>query len=320
MEVGQVADEELGTVALTPTARLVFAISHWKGQQRAHVRKFVLSGKFTGPTPSGFVLTGEVLLEIIGALRALQTALPGVEGQEYARISKRGGVDFVVSTVSPDAMRGLPSVDIREYVESSTYTGPTKKGVRFPWEKLPEVIALLQIQAQRLGANKDKEPRLFPEAKPAWVEQAAKVSDSIPSNRDEILSGVLPDGAKKFPADFMDPPETNTQSVELPVELVSVTQMPDGKWAVKSTLGFCHPVRNPTEGNFIYYAHLRGDRTIRVPFEMIDIFRTVKKYENYLRELRQALMQAYERKSGHRPMAEHHTREVFRTMGLPWPD
>ena len=51
---------------------------------------------------------------------------------------------------------------------------------------------------------------------------------------------------------------------------------------------------------------------------MIVIFRTVKKYENYLRELRRSLMQAYERKSGHRPMAEHHTKDVFRNLGLPW--
>ena len=83
-------------------------------------------------------------------------------------------------------------------------------------------------------------------------------------------------------------------------------------------MGFCHLVRNFTEGNFVYYAYLKGHRTVEVPAEMIVIFRTVKKYENYLRELRRSLMQAYERKSGHRPMAEHHTKEVFRDLGLPW--
>jgi len=35
-------------------------------------------------------------------------------------------------------------------------------------------------------------------------------------------------------------------------------------------------------------------------------------------DLRNALLQAYERKSGHRPMAEHQTREAFTALGLPW--
>jgi hypothetical protein len=49
---------------------------------------------------------------------------------------------------------------------------------------------------------------------------------------------------------------------------------------------------------------------------MIEVFRAVKAYENYLRDLRHALLKAYERKSGHRPMAEHQTREVFKSYGL----
>ena len=43
-----------------------------------------------------------------------------------------------------------------------------------------------------------------------------------------------------------------------------------------------------TEGNFVYYAYLKGQRTVEVPLEMIVIFRSVKKYENYLRELRRS--------------------------------
>jgi hypothetical protein len=51
---------------------------------------------------------------------------------------------------------------------------------------------------------------------------------------------------------------------------------------------------------------------------MIETFRAVKAYENYVRDLRRALMKAYERKSEHRPMAEHQTREAFKSYRLPW--
>jgi len=47
-------------------------------------------------------------------------------------------------------------------------------------------------------------------------------------------------------------------------------------------------------------------------------FRAVKGYENYVRDVRRALLKAYERKSGHRPMAEHQTKEAFKSYGLPW--
>jgi len=55
-----------------------------------------------------------------------------------------------------------------------------------------------------------------------------------------------------------------------------------------------------------------------MPTVMIEVFRAVKVYENYLRDLRHALLKAYERKSGHRPMAEHQTKEAFKFYGLPW--
>jgi hypothetical protein len=55
-----------------------------------------------------------------------------------------------------------------------------------------------------------------------------------------------------------------------------------------------------------------------MPNVMIEIFRAVKAYENYLREVRHALLQAYQRKSGYRPVAEHQAKEAFKAMGLPW--
>jgi len=40
---------------------------------------------------------------------------------------------------------------VREYVDSETYTGPTKKGVRFAWDKLTEFIGLLEDASAAVG-------------------------------------------------------------------------------------------------------------------------------------------------------------------------
>ena len=195
---------------------------------------------------------------------------------------------------------------------------PTKKGVRFAWDKLTEFIGLLETQARQLGSDEKAQPGLFTDAHPGWVKETEKTGADKRHGRDLVLQELLPHGPKSFPGDFLDGTGEKTVNLELPAEPISVVVLSGGKHAVQSDLGFRHNVRNPTEGNFIYYAHLRGLKAVAVPTVMIEVFRAVKAYENYVRDLRQALLKAYERKSGHRPMAEHQTREVFKSYGLPW--
>jgi hypothetical protein len=318
LEVATLAEEPLGIVVLQPSVRLVFTISRWKGRLYAHVRKFVATGKYEGPTKAGLAMRGDVLVGVIDALQRLQAEVSAVQGKEFARISKRGEVDIVIATVAPDDLHSLPSVDVREYVDTPEYSGPTKKGIRFPWQKLPEVIVVMQTFAQELGAEHGQAPKLFPD-KPQWVEQTEEVQESKSIQGDPVLNEVLPAGPKEFPRDFLSEGNVALTTVQLPIEPVEVAQQKDGKYLVRSSLGFLHPIRNAAEGNYIYYSYLRGDRVVKVPNEMIVVFRTVKAYENYLRDLRHALVQAYERKSGHRLMAEHRAKQVFRDFGLPWP-
>src|SRR5262249_35087349 len=158
---------------------------------------------------------------------------------------------------------------------------------------------LLETQARQLGSTEKAQPILFPEAQPGWVKQAEKSGTEKKLTRDSVLGELCPEGPKDFPGEFIDGIKKSTR-LELPSEPISVVVLPGGGLAVQSDFGFKHSVRNLTEGNFIYYAHLRGHRTVSIPAEMIEIFRAVKAYENYLRKLRHALLEAYQRKSGHR--------------------
>jgi hypothetical protein len=137
---------------------------------------------------------------------------------------------------------------------------------------------------------------------------------------DAILPKLLPNGPKEFPKDFLGKLESEVKEIRLPPENIEVAQLSDGKHVVRSSLGFCHIVKNEVEGKFILYASLRDQQVVYMSEKMLTIFQAVKAYENYLHKLRDSLIQAYEHKSGHRPIAEHKTREVFRSLGLPWMD
>jgi len=318
MTLGPDEDNVVGRVDLGRSTTIIFSVKPWKGRPLAHVRKFVSTAKYEGPTKAGLVMAGDVLLEVIDALRRLHAAAPGAHSQEFTRVAKRDDVEIVISTVEPDDIKALPSVDVREFVDSPAYAGPTKRGIRFPWEKLPEVLHLLESQAQRLGAEVKQEKTLFPEAHPPWTEKAERLDQPGRTSHDAVLAGILPDGPKDFPDAFVEAKVKCHPVLQLPAEPVRVTQKPDGKYAVTSDFGFSVPVRNAAEGNYIVYAQLRGKKAVRLPKEMFAVFSAVKAYENYVRELQRALVLAYERKTGHKPMAEHQARQAFKRFGLPW--
>jgi hypothetical protein len=106
---------------------------------------------------------------------------------------------------------------VREYVDSETYTGPTKKGVRFAWDKLTEFIGLLETQARQLGSREKAKPALFTDAHPSWVKDAEEVGADKRYVRDLVLQELLPEGPKVFPGEFLDSTK-KTVNLELPAE------------------------------------------------------------------------------------------------------
>ena len=381
-------DNLVGTIALTRSSSLVFSILLSKGRVLADVRKFVSLSNYEGPTKSGIRMGCEVLDSVIEVLTRLKRAVPRPEEKPFGQLKKSGDTDILVRVIPPDNLEALPSVDVREHVTNESYTGLTKRGVRFSWERLPEFIGILEEQARQLGGTNKSQPRHFqssleqsrpsasyseiatpnrpgnsthpirdvllrqsrhdsgrnrpeskqgrpsgatpirtlealesqpnpiPEGRPGRVEQPDVVGTKKWQTRDFVLDELLPDGPRDFPGEFLDKKELDR--LDLPPEPIYVADRRGCRYVVQSDFGFCHEVQNPTEGNFIYYAHLRGHRLVSIPKEMIDIFRAVKEYEKYLRGIRQALLQAYERKSVHKTMAEHRAREVFESNGLPW--
>jgi hypothetical protein len=144
-------DTVIGTVSLTSSAKLVFTIRPWRGRNFAHVRKFITTAKYEGPSKSGLGMAGNSLVEVVTALERLQTEVPGMQEWEFARVSKTGEKEIVIHTIPPEDLQSLHFIDVREYLDTPGYQGPTKKGIRFSWDKLPEVINLLKAQARQMG-------------------------------------------------------------------------------------------------------------------------------------------------------------------------
>lgn len=312
------SDERLGAIPLNSSSELVFSVGAWKGQMRAGVRIFLTSSRYTGATKKGVSLRGDVLAGVIEALEAIERQVAVKSAGEQARVAKSGQAEVVVGIVAADGRDSLPSIDIREFVQTAGYTGPTKSGVRFSWDKLPGVIALMRLQLERLGAVEHRQPTLFPDARPQWVERPQSGGSSDSGPRDAVLQEVLPAGAKRFPDDFLAPPDAPSDIVDLPAEPLTVAQDRDGGYVARTDFGFSRAVRNAVDGSFLLYSQLRGLRSVAVPREMIVVFRAVKTYENYVRELQRSLLLAYQRQTGNRAVAEHQTKRALKNHGLPW--
>lgn len=313
-------DDVLGSIDLSHSTQLIFSIRPWKGRTYASIRKVVDTARYRGFTKSGMLLLPDLLVEVIGVLHRLQSSTPKAQQQEFERITKYDSADIVITLVIPDDLKSLPSVDVREYVNKPGYTGPTKKGVRFPFDKLGEVIALLQLQADHLGTKTQDQPTLFEGAEPKWVKKAEAVKETDPLAADDIHNGLLGGNVKDFPDAFLEGVLLKKEAITLPDDTLDSAALAGGRHVVHSKFGFEYEIRNDIEGKYLIYAHLRGHRNVRLPQDMIGIFKAVKAYENYVRQLRGSFLQEYERKSGHKPIAEHKTKQVFKTYGLPWLD
>jgi hypothetical protein len=304
----------VGEVGLGPTTRLVFSISNRSGQRFAHVRKFADTARYSGPTPSGFTIAGDQLSHLVAILRGLAGSVPAAGQSQLGIVRKNKSGEFRVQLVCPDDDMPLPSIDIREHVTTASYVGFTKKGIRFPWDKLPEILNQFEVQLAALGLAEKSEPTLFPEA---WPKSAAEIAGekmrAASSPHTDQLLAPIPD----FPRQFLPEKCVLGPPLVLPAEPLELKLGRDGRWAVEAMGGFRHPVRNEIEGKYILFAHGRAQTSVALPTTMVHIFKTVAAYEKHCREEFHRIVLALEMKSRNRQLAEFQTRQLFAKYNLP---
>ena len=117
-------------------------------------------------------LDGTTVVQFLAALRALQSTVPTNDPNQHVSVGKTRDWEIRVGIVPPDEESRLPSVDIREFVDTARYAGPTKAGVRFAWDKLKQFSQLAEVLVQQLGVAVSSETTLFPDMQPQWVTAA----------------------------------------------------------------------------------------------------------------------------------------------------
>ena len=106
--------------------------------------------------------------------------------------------------------------------------------------------------------------------------------------------------------------------INLPGETLRLEQENTGAWVLKTEAGVFAKIRNPVEGNFIIYAKMRGLAEVIVPATMIEIFKVVKGYENYVRIVQTKVMATLTKKARQRSVAEYEARKKCQKSGIPW--
>ncbi|MFH1932585.1 MAG: hypothetical protein ABIN18_13485 [Pseudomonadota bacterium] len=308
------SDKTIGSVTLSASSKLVFDIGEWRGKSFAKVRKFITTQKYQGPTRSGISLNKIMLKKIISTLVPLEKTIPPQEENQFKTISKSDTEYIRIATLPDEESDNLPFVDIREYIDTPKYQGPTKRGMRFRWNLLPDVIICLREQDKVIIENEDKQPSLFGAGAFECEEELQKEEDK---SAEALSFELLGEDLKKFPEDFLNGSIDKGSRLELPEEPLQLEQDSAGTYTLKTVLGVFTKVRNPVEANFIIYAQLCGHKEITVPQEMIRIFKTVKSYENYVRNLRSKIVAKILRKSRQDSIANYEADKLLRELGMP---
>ena len=136
---------------------------------------------------------------------------------------------------------------------------------------------------------------------------------------EEVLDEVLPDGPKRFPEDFLSGAAmTATKTpIDLPEAPLIFDNSPLFAGVHTADNSFSLSVKTPAEGKFLVYAHGCGHETAALPERVVEISRTVANYEQYLRDLRKQLYDAYYRRTLDTRAAARLTQAAFDRFRLP---
>ena len=308
-------DQTIGELALGESTKLIFSVNEWRGRKFASVRKFVTTQKYEGWTKAGFSLSNKMLLELVAALVELEKTIPPRGEREFARLPKSQTEYIKIGILPSEHDDGLPAVDVREFVDSPAYQGPTKRGIRFRWNLLPDVIACLRGQ-KKVMSEVEKNEAILGKGGSANPDPQSPANEDRPSA--DALEELLGEALKVFPEDFLEGAAALGTRIQLPAELLRLAQESTGAWVLKIDDGVFTKVRNQVEGNFILYAQLRGCAEIAVPSEMIGVFKAVKGYENYVRAAEARLVNVLTKKAGQQSVAQYEALKRCQKAGLPW--
>lgn len=90
-----------------------------------------------------------------------------------------------------------------------------------------------------------------------------------------------------------------------------------GEQEVITDSSFVYKAKSPVKAKYLIYAQRPGVKKVLVPIETMSLFKTVKNYEAYLRNLRVEMAKALLNRTLDQQMAERLLNQILEENGLP---
>lgn len=147
----------------------------------------------------------------------------------------------------------------------------------------------------------------------------ARPERDIEKVKREVIQEFLPDGPKLFAEDFLDSSvnRDKMKEVSLPDEPLRLGNYFFGEQEVITDRGFIYKAKSPVEAKYLIYAQRPGVSKVLVPAESMPLFKTVKNYENYLRNLRAEMAKVLLSRTLDQQMAERLLNQILEENRLP---
>jgi hypothetical protein len=137
----------------------------------------------------------------------------------------------------------------------------------------------------------------------------------------QVLDEVLPDGPKRFPEDFLSHAVAKDDLIELALPKAPLRLDVSPMYVyVYAGASIFRQVKYPAEGKFIVYCQHAGQSVAAIPSKRVEVTRTVANYEDYLRDLRKTLYDAFYRRTLDVGVAARMTQAAFDRFKLPTVD
>ncbi|MFC2168810.1 hypothetical protein ACFLRW_07480 [Acidobacteriota bacterium] len=131
----------VNSIIINDNTELVFSIWEVDDKKFAGIRKYIHTKKYTGPTRSGITFSKNNLEKIMSFFKEESQNIPNQRVEaEISKIEKSQNSHIVISLRESTLDNHPVCIDMREYVKSPSYEGPTKKGFRFSVHQLEEFV------------------------------------------------------------------------------------------------------------------------------------------------------------------------------------
>ena len=134
----------------------------------------------------------------------------------------------------------------------------------------------------------------------------------------QVLDEIHKEGLAKFPDNFL-PEDSRTcplRRLQVPPVKLQLASYSRTK-VVAPGLPFEYEAANPVEAAYIIYAHIPGENEISLPADNLALFKTVKSYERYVRQLRARILERFAELTLDGTQAERLSRIALARLGLP---